>query len=295
MKSLMTACAIIFQVVAADIVRDMENRVIGGEEAKEGRFPYMVVYEACLNEINVGICGGSLIDKYWVLTSALCACNETVGGIKEVGIGIHNASDFFNNETNQEFEKISVSHAVIHPEFDFDIVNNTVMMLKLDEPSNYTPVLLADESFDSLTPDLSVTVLGYGFSNFGNRLMEADVDVLRKEECIEVWQNYTDGKYFPRDGQFCTGFLNSGTGPCEGHEGGPLIIKKSEAEEDVQVGIVTAATCGEGPDFNEEVSYHYCWINEIIRNDKCDGFRISFYCLYLYALQLIEQYCIMDV
>ena len=46
-------------------------RIYGGEDAKEGEFPYII----SIREIQGGykhICAGVLIDPGWVLTSAFC-------------------------------------------------------------------------------------------------------------------------------------------------------------------------------------------------------------------------------
>jgi len=45
-----------------------ESRIIGGEEAAKGQFPY----QAAITLSDYDFCGGSLISKNWVLTAGHC-------------------------------------------------------------------------------------------------------------------------------------------------------------------------------------------------------------------------------
>lgn len=48
------------------------NRVIGGREAKPGRWPWQVDLQAKRVYPNGHVCGGTLISSQWLLTAAHC-------------------------------------------------------------------------------------------------------------------------------------------------------------------------------------------------------------------------------
>ena len=49
-------------------VNEQDNRIIGGQDAYRGQFPW----QAALLIGGSGFCGGSLISNIWVLTAAQC-------------------------------------------------------------------------------------------------------------------------------------------------------------------------------------------------------------------------------
>lgn len=47
---------------------DTSGRVVGGDRADEGQFPYVI----SLRRGDDHMCGGSIINEYWILTAAHC-------------------------------------------------------------------------------------------------------------------------------------------------------------------------------------------------------------------------------
>lgn len=48
------------------------TRIVGGQEASLGQFPYQVVVYVIDSDGNAFICGGSIIDRNWILTAGHC-------------------------------------------------------------------------------------------------------------------------------------------------------------------------------------------------------------------------------
>lgn len=60
---------------------DEDGKIVGGQKARRGQFPYQVAMYLYTPDQSSSKCGGSLISRQWVLTAAHC----TVG---YVSIGI---------------------------------------------------------------------------------------------------------------------------------------------------------------------------------------------------------------
>ena len=52
------------------------GRIVGGEEAADGEFPWQVSLRQVAGVGATHFCGGSVIDKDWVLTAAHCCAGQ---------------------------------------------------------------------------------------------------------------------------------------------------------------------------------------------------------------------------
>ncbi len=48
------------------------ERIIGGRLARNGEFPFVISLQIYDSNSSAGLCGGSIIDKYTILTAAHC-------------------------------------------------------------------------------------------------------------------------------------------------------------------------------------------------------------------------------
>ena len=97
---------------------ESEDRIIGGNEAQEGRYSYIVSLQDKMGHF----CGGSLIAKDIVLTAAHCQ-----GGKYSVVINRHDLGK--NNG-----EKINMKKEIPHPKYNDKTTNYDFNVVILEKP-----------------------------------------------------------------------------------------------------------------------------------------------------------------
>jgi trypsin len=133
-----------------------EPRIIGGNEAQRGRYPYMV----SLTYQYSHVCGGSLIADDMVLSAAHCS-----GFFDGIEIGRHDLSD-----DGEQFERYNIESFTNHPGFNGDsssvgAFDNDYMLVKMYGFSRNNKIQLnSDPSVPSLSDD-ELYVMGWGVDN----------------------------------------------------------------------------------------------------------------------------------
>lgn len=236
-----------------------QSYIVGGEDTFPNEFPWQVSLERTSH-----FCGGSIINKEWILTAAHCFSN-TEASRYTVVVGKHNLY-----ETDATEKSYKLSKVVRHPDYSsFNSYENDICLLKLAEPLEYNdniqPVCLPTQGNYDVTGD-KVEATGWGTTSSGGslarRLQKVSLPVITNEECSTAYNRET---IF--DSQICAGDLaNGGIDSCQGDSGGPLVHMGADGSY-VQVGITSwgygCASKGY-PGVYSRVSEFADWIDEQI-------------------------------
>ena len=206
-----------------------DPKIIGGSPAVKNDAPW----QASLQGSEGGhFCGGSLIDKDWVLTAAHCVEDQSPQALR-VRIGITDL-----NGDGGETRKIS--GIAIHPGYAQG-ESTDIALLKLASPvTNIKPVSLADNTVMEQSGSAGVNAMVSGWGNmsttgddFPNKLMKVEVPLVSNQVCnsAEAYGGQVAST------ELCAGLAQGGKDSCQGDSGGPLVIKHNNAW--VQAGVVS--------------------------------------------------------
>jgi hypothetical protein len=256
---------------ASTVVNRDENlpqpRIIGGQAAERGRYPYMVSLHSTTGTF---MCGGSLIAPDVVLTAAHCRRSTATMSFARV-------NSYNRVNPYEDFEEIEIISLLPHPNyrgfvdetaFDFDYM---------------IAILASSSSFDYISlnanPDIptgaftdEVRALGFGYtspdSGVSQVLQQVDLTYIPNNVCVQAKDPSTGLSYqgLIRDDMMCA--ADNGEDSCQGDSGGPLIVPSgvNGFTKDVQVGIVAwGYGCASAfPGVYSRVSTEIDWIRFIV-------------------------------
>lgn len=244
-----------------------QGRIVGGEEAADGEFPWQVSLRSVGSIGATHFCGGSIIDQNWILTAAHCCAGQVPLLMHVVAGGIK-----LNNFENEEQTK-NVAKIIGHPHYDASTITNDACLLQLQAPLEWTdfvqPIALPEPGQE--TPaGTPCTVTGWGTTSEGgfglpNVLHKVTVPAVSDEDCNQA---YSSSGYGIADSMICAGLPEGGKDSCQGDSGGPFITGEAGAEQVVGVVSWGIGCARQGyPGVYTEVSYFTEWILETMASN----------------------------
>ena len=197
------------------------SRIVGGEKAYPGAWPWQTGLRRTPEDII--FCGGSLINKEWVVTASHCVYDMLKENSETVLIAVLGEFD----KANKEEQEISIKtkKIIMHPQYDPQSLDYDIALIKLETPLKdfsacVRPVCLpsSDTKFDEQS---KCYVTGFGKTLQGGdlavTLRMAKVPLVSKETCEVAY-----GEKKITDRMICAGFPEGGIDACQGDSGGPL-------------------------------------------------------------------------
>ncbi|MBY5534283.1 trypsin-like serine protease [Rhizobium leguminosarum] len=246
-----------------DFAGEDGGRVIGGQTAKKGEWPWQVKILAPDPEQRGrfgGHCGGSLISPRWILTAAHCVTSGRSGKQDLF------ARDLLIVEGKSKIDKViavdgpdkpglAVEEVIIHEDFDRKVFANDIALIKLSEPAKSKPAILASASDDEVeAAGHPAVVTGWGYTKADHgwddkylptELQEVELPIVLREDCRAAYRDSSMRMNPIDERNVCAGYAEGGKDACQGDSGGPLVAQRPDKRW-IQLGIVSwGAGCAE--------------------------------------------------
>ncbi|XP_044068699.1 trypsin-3 [Siniperca chuatsi] len=209
---------ILLEVLAINCQDVAQGRIVGGYAPVPHSIKYIVSIQTTERQ---HVCGGSLINKYWVITAAHCNV-----GINKMMIVAGDYSLIIYEGTEQE---ILPQLLVPHPEYNSTTNNNDIMLIKLKAPvylNSYISIILLPRQGASILEGRVCRVSGWGYTSpsggqIPSTLRTVKLPIVSTEKCNS---SESFGGLITEN-MVCAGYSAGGMDACQGDSGGPLVCE----------------------------------------------------------------------
>lgn len=197
--------------------------IIDGKHAQLESWPWLV----SVKFIGVDMCGGTIVDKNWIVTAAHCFDSIYMRDPRNWTIAIGKYHKYCTDTTERQLQ---VEKILMHPDYVKRTNENDIALLKLSQAIDYNcrvrPICLPMGPQHLLIGEKCWIAgwgmtLGHGNDDIVNEVMVPIINpILCKSSDFY-------GRRFHPDVMVCAGYRNGGKDACNGDSGGPLICQRN--------------------------------------------------------------------
>ncbi|XP_065259321.1 serine protease 27-like [Emys orbicularis] len=212
------------------------SRIIGGQDAQEGRWPWQVSvqkYDDIKDEYRHH-CGGSLISAQWVVSAAHCFDPSVSYSQYRLVLGAHQLLPLSPKPVLSKVQKI-----IPHPSYNDKSFVADIALVRLKKPVESTqfiqPISLPEAS-RQFPEKKTCWVTGWGNVEVTEplpqpkTLQQLKVPIISTAECNDRYNTLIPhsslGPEPIKSDMICAGYMNSPKGFCHGDSGGPLACQQ---------------------------------------------------------------------
>jgi len=201
------------------------GRVIGGQDAKHGAWPWQILL---LNN-NQASCGGTIIGPYHIVTASHCVVDRRSGRVMAAYRFTVRVGDNDRRYKDTGEQDYRVSKVFSHPSFSYSTMSSDVTVLQLSSPirfNNYVKPACLPSAPAPVGTKCYIT--GWGRNNrnvraMHTKLQQAQMPIISTGQCA----------YFMRrvarlpigSSNLCSGYGRTRVSGCQGDSGGPFVCQ----------------------------------------------------------------------
>ncbi|KAI8521417.1 Suppressor of tumorigenicity 14 protein [Branchiostoma belcheri] len=183
------------------------SRVVGGEDARQGSWPWQV---SMLLYGSSHVCGGSIIAPNWIATAAHCVDSNRSPGSWTIRVGSHR-----RQSTDSTQRDHSVSRVIMHENYNSNLIDNDIALMKLSSSITFddyaSPVCLPTVDVTGGTMCYTTGWGSTGGSSLPNILQQGKVPVVDRSTCNSG--SYYNGQI--TNNMICAGYRQGGVDACQ--------------------------------------------------------------------------------
>lgn len=247
------------------------DKIVGGEEVDVLDYPWQVSLQTQPNFGAQHFCGGTIIDREWVLTASHCLEDPAINpSVIRIRAG-------FTSLSAGEGSYHDISEIIMHPQYNDNNYDNDIALLRLSDPidldnpatSSVDLVRIFDVEAGLTDAGVMSKVSGWGSLSSGGQ----SPDILHAVEVPIVAGSAGYNPSMITEGMLLAGV--AGKDACQGDSGGPLVVPDGNGFYKIAGVVSWGNGCGLAnfPGVYARVSYYEDWIDQYIIGDDPNQYQ----------------------
>nr|QDC23054.1 venom serine protease 1 (PQM protease) isoform b2 precursor [Cupiennius salei] len=247
-----------------------QGRIVNGNVATRGKYPWMVSIQEKIGDKMQHICGGAILNETWIVTAAHCFDQPINLTDYEVYAGLFSIL----KKTEPTVQKLQLEKVIIHDKYDKDGLTNDIALIKTATPidikgsKGYVNAICLPPGLTNPTGE--ATVIGWGMIRddgpISAELREVQVPIVPWATCKKIYGDKNNSEFdFVQVVPSMLRAGGNGKDSCQYDSGGPLFQYDKDDVATLIGTIASGGDCGHGPypGMYMKVSAFKSWMDKV--------------------------------